>query len=591
MDFMANLVTHQNKDLVHWQLTQVQGNDKATARKLLEGPLTTHFGTQKIALQVILAEATNSSCYLLQGQKRPLGIAIQALSLTDKYSKDGYPNSLEIKAFIIINPKKNSRQGGGSFLLKKILDQAKMLNAKTKSVHIHVSERYPALMDWLQKKGFQAIKTVPEPYADSLYKCWLFCYPLDKIKAYEEPKKVVSTDDLPEMLKGINLQDTSEKKVEKKEEKASAHQWRPTTKQPSSMATSRKPEQEKKEEQKDVKRGEVKNVFLQRAYSVKAHWDDIHTLNLLSDGTFVSGSKDGTLCKWTSDGNLHSIVMKKSRINYEQWITAATVVDRDRWLCGTRNGEVILWTTKGKKVGNLTVIPPSTQHKSKTRNLQRVNCLAIGKNSDEKNYFVGWGTQFTEHSIESDSQLSFCNTSKNDWVYCIHALTESRLLVVTGEVLQIWNKMNNRWRCDLTLVDRSQEKFDQRPYISSLTQLEGHPSHFGIAVFDGSVKVMDIEKNKTVNHWQEHIDPQIKSKRVWMIENITRDIFASCGDDHLIKLWDVRQAKSVATYRGHVGRVSTILRISDQVLVAGTCPDYIRQNIDWAELVFYDIRK
>ena len=125
----------------------------------------------------------------------------------------------------------------------------------------------------------------------------------------------------------------------------------------------------------------------------------------------------------------------------------------------------------------------------------------------------------------------------------------------------------------------------QRPFISSLVPLNNSKDHFGLSVFDGSVKVIDIAQKTVIREWKEH------AGRVWNVESITPQLFASSGEDRSIKLWDTRKNESVHTIPGHIGQVSAMLSWNQHTLIAGTCPEDALSSNQAAEIRIYDIRR
>jgi len=326
-----------------------------------------------------------------------------------------------------------------------------------------------------------------------------------------------------------------------------------------------------------------------------AHNDDVHGMIQLSSDTFVSGSKDGCLKLHDIKARASRSVQQKERIDYKKWITALTPAGDNHWLSGTRDGTVTLWENSGEFVRKLNVAPPNVQRSgtSKPRNLERVNCLTASvPKPNNVIYYVGRPTHFSVHSIDlisgKERNLGFHETSKNDWVYCLNELLPFRMLVTTGDKLEIWARDGRRWEFSRSLINPGRAgRGEQRPFISSVKPLSHAPeSSFGLAVFDGSVRSIDVESGKTTFHAQEH------KGRVWTIENIFEHIFASCSDDHTIKVWDLRDPKkSQLTIGGNIGRVSSILKLSDSKMVSASCPDDLRKTEERAQLTFWDIRK
>jgi len=121
-----------------------------------------------------------------------------------------------------------------------------------------------------------------------------------------------------------------------------------------------------------------------------------------------------------------------------------------------------------------------------------------------------------------------------------------------------------------------------------MTPLISQQNHFGLSIFDGHVRIYDITAKKTVWDAQEHQD------RVWTIENITREVFASCADDGYIKLWDSRQRKSIFSVKDNekvASRVSVLLKIGESQFLSGSCPDDVHYSQNKAAFSFWDVRK
>ncbi len=321
-----------------------------------------------------------------------------------------------------------------------------------------------------------------------------------------------------------------------------------------------------------------------------AHQDDIHAMLQVGADTFVTGSKDGALKMWNTAGKLAREVWNPEKIDYREWITALAPFGATRWISGTRNGYVDLWKNNGEHIKSLnaTVEVPHGA-KCKPRNLERINCLGETCATDSTSlYYVGRATQFSTHHADKDKAVNTCVTSSNDWVYCITPLTDRKIMVVTGATLDIvtHNPKTNRWTKSALIVEKRSKLIaaHQRPFISGVTALDGKPGVYGIAVFGGSVHMLDLNVQKVVTTYKEH------TQRVWQVENIRPQIFASCSDDHTIKIWDARLSESALTIAGNIGRVSTLLRMSDVFLVSGACPDDLRTTSARAQLDIWDIR-
>ncbi|MBS0648793.1 MAG: hypothetical protein JSS10_06185 [Verrucomicrobia bacterium] len=325
------------------------------------------------------------------------------------------------------------------------------------------------------------------------------------------------------------------------------------------------------------------------------HEDDIHCIARLTDGTFVTGSKDGALKKWNLNGELVRVIDDPALIDYTKWVTALARFNDTHWICGKRDGTAILWNNEGTAFTQLNTqhapFPKGGAPLCKQRNVHRINCLASFEQWTKKPlFFAGWATQFTLHDAHSQKRLRYTYTSNNDWVYAIQPLAHDSLLVVTGCRLDLWNlrpgTFDWEWKDELIVEDKS---LKQRPYISAITPLQENAGKYGVAVFDGSVRIYDLTVKKEIFKGQEHIN------RVWTVENIAPHCFASCGDDGFVKLWDLRLTpKSTVSLKGNIyekSRVSVLLRINDNQLMGASCPDNVKYSQTKAQFTYWDIRR
>lgn len=322
-----------------------------------------------------------------------------------------------------------------------------------------------------------------------------------------------------------------------------------------------------------------------------AHRDDVHGLIQVGSDTFVSGSKDGSLKLWNTQGQLVRNVWIPKVRDYTGWITALAPFGSNQWMSGTRDGYIDVWDNDGEH--NQTLTSPeqgTTGYKCKERNAGRINCLSQDLAAEKTaQYYVGIATQFSLHKVSQPESLTSCTTSANDWVYCIRPLAERKVLVVTGPNLDLYTQepKSGNWLAEELIAEtRSKSNKKQpRPFISDVTFLDGKIGTCALSVFGGSVVLFDLASKKLVRAYKEH------KERVWQIANIRPEIFASCSDDKTIKIWDARMATSAHTIGGHVGRVSCLLRMSDMHLVSGSCPDDLYNTLERAILDFWDIRR
>lgn len=539
----ASTKIHKGSNLFFIDIHQTQSDCQDWMEKVKEifkKEIEPLYGNQKCALLKI-DRGEDRKCYLLRDEfSQVKGILVYKKGLSNEYEALGISNSLEVKTLMVLDSGEQAAQK----LIKKIKKIARKLEAR--SIHLTANERSNFSLESLQRFGFQTVGTLANP---------------------------IKKRDKEHLLRLVV--DAKEKKGEDPDE------WQ-------LVQTVRKMGLSDHEPL-------VENFSCGRIKTIRGvHQDDIHGIIKLSDQTLITGSKDGSLKKWDLDGNLLKVVFDPGVINYKNWITALAPLNEEQWITGTRNGNTYLYNRSGKFIRDLNVEPgPYSQNSlsCKQRNVRRINCLAsLSKFFETPMFFAGWPTQFTLHSAKMLRRIGHANTSSTDWVYAVQPISKESLLVVTGCRLEIWKDPGDeevRWKLQSSLVQ--EEKVRPRPFISAITSLENADTSYGLAVFDGSVRVVDIFSGQTTYRKQEH------QNRVWTIENISRNCFASCGDDGLIKLWDIRtKGGSVFTMRDNsdcAARVSILLLLNDNVLLSGSCPDDVKRSRSKAQFSFWDIRK
>lgn len=319
-----------------------------------------------------------------------------------------------------------------------------------------------------------------------------------------------------------------------------------------------------------------------------AHQDDIHGLIPFSETSFISGSKDTTLKVWEGKRPRYSLVREGDK-GYKRWITALTRFSDKRWAAGTRDGQITIWSGINP-ITQLEYSPSSSPYyRCKNRNRFRINCITEHPSSGkELLFYTGSPSFFHLWSANKKKIIQSYQADKNDWVYCIDILEKQKLLLAIGSRLEVWDLSQhpNPEKTVLLKETNSNKTPHQREHISSITRLEGEPSFLAAAIFNGSVKVIDLSTQKVVKDYQEH------QGRVWSVVNIASPIFASCADDSTIKIWDTRQAKASLSIRDTGGgRVSCLLRMPENLLISGACPDQVMTAKSKARLCFWDLRQ
>ncbi|MFY7843073.1 MAG: hypothetical protein ACOVOR_03555 [Rhabdochlamydiaceae bacterium] len=333
------------------------------------------------------------------------------------------------------------------------------------------------------------------------------------------------------------------------------------------------------------------------------HEDDIHALIKISHDRFASGSKDGSLKVWDSQGNLNKCVWKarriEGRVNYHQWITALAPLGKDSWMSGSRNNYLSIWNKDDKKEVCFQPKFVDHGHLSKRRNQDRINCLTdLSSLYSSPTFAIGRATQLTWHQLNEDGWVDHIDevkVDKNDWVYAIHPLHINKLLVVTGTRLDLLHRSseNKKWSTHLLIEEFNhyadlKEKRD-RSFISSLTPLIGDDRKVALSIFNGSMQVFDVVSQKISFEAREH------ENRVWTVVNTQKNSLASCADDGLIKIWDIRaSSQALFTLRDNPetkARTSVLLPLDDHILLSGSCPDAVHQAQNKAQFSFWDMRK
>jgi len=336
--------------------------------------------------------------------------------------------------------------------------------------------------------------------------------------------------------------------------------------------------------------GETRKAIRPLKIIRNAHDDDIHGFVSTAPGFFVSGSKDNSLKMWTINGDfVQHLETEASKRGYKYWVTALSAFSKGLWASGTRDGQITIWDVEGNVQSTLRYNPSrgaKNRYQCKERNKTRINCITELDASEESvTFYTGTPKYIQLWDGLSGKFLRGYKASENDWVYCIEVLEKQHLLVVIGSDLEYW-KMHSFHPKKQSLIQESRHRAHrQRPHISAIKRLEHDRNQLASALFDGSVKLIDIIAQRLLRDYREH------RGRVWSVENVRPQLFASSADDKTIKIWDVRQHQSVLSIGKNPGRVSSLLRLSDTSLISGSCPDDVMASQEKASMTFWDIRQ
>lgn len=497
------------------------------------------YGPQDKAIQQI-RESKDRKCFLLYENDLPAGVIAFKTGVSDEFADLGVKNSIEVKSLFVDQSAQNSGRGLGSALVDKLKREVELLGIAYDSIHVTVSETKPESLMFFQKKGFVISHAWKDRYLKGVTE-YLLCCP--RILQGIQP----TVEDLVQGMSGLS---TSEKEAP-----------------------------------------ELLHIIH------NAHMDDIHCLIRLSDGTFISGSKDNCLYKWNNQGKLVKIVDEVEPTNQSEanWITALEVVNDEYFVSGARHGQLVLWKTNGEYVKELKAkMPRPNDHISLPLNKRRITCLSAGTNPNKPSVFVGLPTMFDSFNLIEGRTESATKVHANDWVYAIKPLTDTSILTVVGATIELWNQTGDDWAHGGQLMPEQKryytvidgKKRQQRAFISDVTALDAQKRQFAVASFDSTVKILDLPTRTIVQTWQEH------QGRVWKLEKFTDQIFASSAEDGTVKLWDVRVTKkSARTINVANGQVTAMLALDDHTLLTGSCADAEKNKPKSAEIRFYELRK
>lgn len=318
-----------------------------------------------------------------------------------------------------------------------------------------------------------------------------------------------------------------------------------------------------------------------------AHSDDIHGMIKLPTGEIITGSKDASIKVWDVNGS-NTLTIGGAK-GYRYWITALAPLSDGSWISGTRDGYLSHWSSTSDQLAQWRYNPSSEARKntySKTRNKPRICCVVEAKGYDKAMHvYTGTLRYIQLWNVQTQKLVKFFKSHDNDWVYCIDPLTANTMLVVTGPKLEKWTLEGGRRFKRVSIIEEKKSLPRQPQYIAAISRLQGYPHLLAAASFDGSIKVVDFERASIVKNYKEH------KGRAWCIANVNSRFFATGADDKIIRIWDHRMDNSAGHIKEHPGRVSTLLKYDENFILAGSCPDDPYKSKDKGQLNLWDLRR
>ncbi|NGX63833.1 MAG: hypothetical protein KR126chlam6_01249 [Candidatus Anoxychlamydiales bacterium] len=155
---MANALPKFNplKNIDKIKFIQVNGNSQyfPIIIKSFKERLEHLYGNQDKGIEKV-KKSDDRICEVLFVNKSPVGLIVLKKELQNEY---GISNSLELKTLFLINPEKNSGQGYGTLLIKRILIKAKKLKAQ--SIYCTCAQSNINSFLFIQKMDFTVHKII-----------------------------------------------------------------------------------------------------------------------------------------------------------------------------------------------------------------------------------------------------------------------------------------------------------------------------------------------------------------------------------------------------------------------------------------------
>jgi WD40 repeat protein len=498
------------------------------------------YGSQDDPLKKI-SLAQDRVSYLLYEDGVPVGVLVFKNVLSDEFEKQGIRRSIEIKSLFVVDAEKNSGRGLADALLAKCLEEGAVLGLGHEGFHVTVSETKADSFLFFSKRKFSVRESWKGKYTQGKTEFLLY-RPVEE-RADSIFQKVIRAPSGPE----------------------------------------------------EVKRAQSvgQGPFIAQLVShvTQAHLGDIHALKRLANGTFISGSKDNCLYQWDKDGKLVRPIYEvdASDADTADWVTTVEVLNKDYWLSGERSGRIRLWrASTGEYVRDILPKLPKIGHVSSKENARRINCLTPGLDPENPSVFIGLPTLFDEYSFIEGRTTSSTIAHNNDWVYAVQPIDLGRILTVVAGNVELWKKNGLKWSRDKVIVKEPPKTPKTRFHITKLVPLaDPSKKQYVTGAFGGGLRIIDMEKAAVLKDWNGHAN-----KNVWTIEAMSPSLFASSGEEGVIRFWDTRSYNQVHALEGagHGGGIGALLQLQEHLLVAGTFSPPMGAA-SGAQLRFYDVRK
>ncbi|HVX00645.1 MAG TPA: hypothetical protein VHA52_09475 [Candidatus Babeliaceae bacterium] len=149
------------------QITFVSVNSQSSHFKIVKGGfgkiIAPVYGDQEKAIEKIKS-GEDRTCEVMLNFANPLGVLVYKNKLQSEY---GLSQGLELKTLFLLNPTKNSGNGFGSCLFKRVEVVAQEMGAKL--IYCTASSKVDTSIRCAIKNGYEIIQTLEENEDQTLY--------------------------------------------------------------------------------------------------------------------------------------------------------------------------------------------------------------------------------------------------------------------------------------------------------------------------------------------------------------------------------------------------------------------------------------